>query len=443
LPTKNIPGRAVQWIRDSTLHDLDSDHSPSRLAMKNTLRLDQVRLLMVAGWILAVVSQAAAQPASIWEKARRDMIAEVIVGGGIKNERVIKAMTATPRHEFVSLNQRSQAYFDMALPIGDKQTISAPFIVAYMTESLDPQPTDKVLEIGTGSGYQAAVLSPLVKDVYSIEIVEPLGRKAERTLKRLNYANVHVKIGDGYQGWPEHAPFDKIIVTCSPESVPVPLAEQLREGGLMVIPVGERYQQTLYLLRKKDGKLESEALRPTLFVPMTGTAEQQRRVQPDPSKPVMVNGGFEEPADETEIVPGWYYQRQTAVVKDAKAPEGKQIVTIRNRDVGRAAHLMQGFPIDGRQVPQLEITAWMKHEIITKGPERNEVPMIAVSFYDEGRRELGMSVVGPFLGTADWHHVSRKIRIPPQTREGILRLGLFGATGEIAFDDVKIRAVAE
>src|SRR3990172_12411296 len=145
----------------------------------------------------------------------------------------------------------------MALPIGDQQTISPPFVVAYMTQEVDPQPTDRVLETATGSGYQAAVLSPLVRNVYTIEIVEPLGKRAARTLKKLGYKNVFVKVGDGYQGWPDAAPFDKIIVTCSPEKVPQPLVDQLRDGGLMVIPVGERYQQTLYSMRKANGELQS------------------------------------------------------------------------------------------------------------------------------------------------------------------------------------------
>ena len=127
----------------------------------------------------------------------------------------------------------------MALPIGDQQTISPPYIVAFMTETLDPQPTDKVLEIGTGSGYQAAVLSPLVKEVYTIEIMPELGQRADQTLRKLGYQNVFTKVGDGFQGWPEHAPFDSIIVTCSPETVPKPLVEQLKEGGRMVIPVGD------------------------------------------------------------------------------------------------------------------------------------------------------------------------------------------------------------
>ncbi|MBN1588865.1 MAG: protein-L-isoaspartate(D-aspartate) O-methyltransferase, partial [Pirellulales bacterium] len=258
--------------------------------------------------------------------ARNRMVDEELVAAGVKDARVIKAMRTTPRHEFVPVPQRPYAYFDMALPIGNRQTISAPFVVGYMTEQLDPKPTDRVLEIGTGSGYQAAVLSPLVADVYTIEIVEPLGRRAAKTLERLKYTNVHTKIGDGYQGWPEHAPFDKIIVTCSPEQVPKALADQLAEGGQMIIPVGERYQQTLYRLTKRDGKLLREKLRPTLFVPMTGAAETERRVQPDPSHPKLVNGDFEEFA-ETKPAPnaapdaaglkkpdGWHYQRQLEVI---------------------------------------------------------------------------------------------------------------------------------
>ncbi len=182
---------------------------------------------------------------------RRKMVDLAVVGAGVTDRRVIQSLLDTPRHEFVERKLRSQAYFDMALPIGHQQTISSPFIVAFMTEVLETKPTDKVLEIGTGSGFQAAVLSPLVRDVYSIEIIPELGRKAERTLKRLKYDNVSTKIGDGFKGWPEHAPFDKIIVTCSPEKPPLPLIQQLREGGMMVIPVGQRYQQTLYVFRKR------------------------------------------------------------------------------------------------------------------------------------------------------------------------------------------------
>ena len=376
-----------------------------------------------------------------FEKARQTMVDDFIVAAGVKDERVVKAMLATPRHEFVANNQRDRAYYDMALPIGDQQTISSPFIVAYMTESLDPQPTDKVLEIGTGSGYQAAVLSPLVKDVYTIEIVEPLGHKAEKLLKKLNYKNVHVMVGDGFKGWPEHAPFDKVIVTCSPEKVPQPLIDQLADGGLMVIPVGERYQQTLYLYRKRGDKLEAEALQPTLFVPMTGKAEDTRVVKPEPGNPKVANGGFEEEAFESGAQPGWYYERQVKWETSDDAPEGKHFLTISNKEPDLPAHLLQGFAIDGRQVKQLELSAMVKTTGVEWGRHLEERPQVAVTLYDENRKDLGNFTVGPFHGTADWTQVAKVIDVPKNAREGILRIGLFGATGAVSFDDVQMKKV--
>ncbi len=376
-----------------------------------------------------------------YEAARDKLVDEIVAPSGVKNERVLQAIRDTPRHEFVPSSERERAYYDMALPIGEQQTISSPFIVAFMTESLDPQPTDRVLEVGTGSGYQAAVLSPLVRDVYTIEIVSSLGRKATQTLRRLRYDNVHVKIGDGYQGWPEHAPFDKIVVTCSPEKVPRPLAEQLREGGLMIVPVGERYQQTLYLLRKRNGKLEAEALRPTLFVPMTGRAEQQRRVQPDPLNPEIINGGFEQPVEPDSPIPGWYYQRQVTLESDSSAPEGKHFVKFTNKEAGRGSRLLQGFAVDGRKVLGLEMSAKVKTVNVLPGRSRRELPMVAVTFYDDRRADLGTWWLGPWQGDEPWHRNSKTVRVPARAREAILRIDLFGATGEACFDDVRIRPV--
>ena len=398
-----------------------------------------MRACGVFALVLSGVPWLCAQTRLGFDEARRRMVEDVIIGAGIQDARVIRAILATPRHEFIPVPLRKKAYYDMGLPIGAGQTISSPFIVAYMTECLDPQPTDRVLEIGTGSGYQAAVLSQLVKEVYTIEIVESLGRTAARTLRRLGYKNVFAKIGDGFQGWPEHAPFDKIIVTCSPEKVPEPLVEQLREGGLMVVPVGERYQQTLYLMRKRNGRLESEAMRPTLFVPMTGRAERQRQVQPDPANPRVANGSFEQPPVAGDFVAGWYYQRQLTWETDAHAPDGEHFVSMRNREPGRPAHLLQGFPVDGRRVARIELSFWVRHTATRRGPGREALPMAGISFYDEVRRDVGLATIGPFLGTADWHRVSRSVRVPPQAREGILRLGLFGATGEIAFDGVQMK----
>jgi protein-L-isoaspartate(D-aspartate) O-methyltransferase len=196
-------------------------------------------------------------------------------GRDITNRRVLDAMATVPRHELVPEKLRASAYDDGPLPIGHGQTISQPYIVAFMTERLDPKPTDRVLEIGTGSGYQAAILSGLVSNVYTIEIVEPLARRAEADLKRLGYKNVKVRAGDGYKGWPEAAPFDTVIVTCAPDHVPQPLVDQLKDGGKMIIPVGPWYDQQLYMLEKRGKKVERKSVLPVRFVPMTGAAEKK------------------------------------------------------------------------------------------------------------------------------------------------------------------------
>jgi len=198
------------------------------------------------------------------------------VARGIHEERVLAAMAKVPREEFVPPNSRAQSYEDGPLQIGQGQTISQPYIVAFMTEQLQPKRKDRVLEIGTGSGYQAAVLAELAGEVYSIEIIEPLAKTAEATLRRLGYKNVQVKAGDGYEGWPEHAPFDAITVTCAPDHVPQPLIDQLKEGGRMIIPVGGCGDQELYLLEKKNGQLQRRAVLPVRFVPMTGEATKRK-----------------------------------------------------------------------------------------------------------------------------------------------------------------------
>ncbi len=392
------------------------------------------------GGIVGLAGEAAGQPALWFQKARAQMVAEAIVGAGIKNPRVIEAMKKTPRHEFVPPEQRHLAYYDMALPIGYGQTISPPFVVAFMTEALDPQPHDRVLEIGTGSGYQAAVLSPLVKEVYTIEIVEPLARRAAETLARLGYRNVFVKAGDGYQGWPEKAPFDKIIVTCSPENVPQPLVDQLAEGGRMVIPVGERYQQTLYLFRKKGGKLDREALLPALFVPMTGQAEEERQIKPDPTRPALANGDFEEMLEGSNQLAGWHYQRQLEVVCD-NAPSGEVYVRFFNEQPGRVSQALQGFGIDGRHVRRLRLEVLVKGENLRVGRTAQERPGIVIIFYGENREEVGSAFFGPFLGSFDWTKRSTILPVPVQAREAILRLGLLGGTGVLSVDDLRLEPV--
>ncbi len=406
----------------------------------NTKRSRHYIALFFVAALLSVPAAAWAQDRSRTE-ARNKMVDEEIVGAGVKNPRVIDAMRKTLRHEFVPLRDRAHAYLDMALPIGDGQTISPPFIVAYMTEAIDPQPTDVVLEIGTGSGYQAAVLSPLAREVYTIEIVPALGHRAEKTLQRLGYSNVHVKVGDGYQGWPEHAPFDEIIVTCSPEQVPPELVAELKEGGRMVIPVGQRYQQTLYLLKKSKGKMVSETLLPALFVPMTGAAEEKRKVRPDPLHPSLENGDFKKVAGRPPQPVGWHYVRQLTVVSDGQSPSGKDYVSFRNQEPGRSCMALQGFAVDGRKVPQLDVSLVVRGREIRQGQTPQELPVLSITFYDEKRatlREEG--VFGPWVGSFNWRTDRTRIAVPVRAREAILRIGLLGAVGELSVDEIELKA---
>jgi protein-L-isoaspartate(D-aspartate) O-methyltransferase len=284
-----------------------------------------------------------------------------------------------------------------------------------------------------------------VKDVYTIEIVDDLSKRATRTLKRLHYDNVHTRSGDGYKGWSEVAPFDKIIVTCSPEKVPQPLVDQLREGGLMVVPVGERYQQTLYLMRKKDGELKREALRATLFVPMTGAAEQERKIKPDPTHPRIVNGSFEETAsdaDGKQEATGWHYQRQLKLKSEGNVPDGKAYANFKNFDAGRGCHALQGFAVDGREVSMLEIHYWVRGKDIQPSQPADGWPRIVVTFYDDRRAIVGEESVGSFAGTFDWRSETGRIRVPLKAKEAILRIGLLGATGELSLDDIGLQVAA-
>lgn len=201
---------------------------------------------------------------------RGRMVTEQIAARGVRDPRVLRAMRDVPRHMFVPPAYQNRAYEDTPLAIGNGQTISQPYIVALMTELVRPQPNERAFEVGTGSGYQAAVLSPLVSHVYTIEIIEPLARDAERRLKTLGYNNVTVRTGDGYAGWPELAPFDIIVVTAAPDHVPPPLVEQLKPGGRLVIPVGSVFDvQTLLLIEKdSSGQTRTRQVAPVKFVPL-------------------------------------------------------------------------------------------------------------------------------------------------------------------------------
>lgn len=206
--------------------------------------------------------------------ARKDMVYRQIVARSISDERLIEAMLKVERHKFVPANYGKMAYGDYPLPIGEGQTISQPYIVALMTDKLKLKATDRVLEIGTGSGYQAAVLSLLVDSVYTIELIESLADSSAQRLARLGYDNVQVRHGDGFLGWPEAAPFDAIIITCAPTQVPEPLIEQLAQGGRLIVPLGDDFQVLTLYTRVADS-LESEEITPVLFVPMKGLIEKQ------------------------------------------------------------------------------------------------------------------------------------------------------------------------
>lgn len=234
--------------------------------------------LLIGGFCLGKQNQKQAESkdlSSEFQRAREKMVHTQIEERGVTDQRVLAAMRRVARHLFVPAKMQGSAYDDTPLPIGNDQTISQPYIVALMTEKLALKGHEKVLEIGTGSGYQAAILGEVAREVYTIEIVEPLCRQAKTLLHQLGYQNVQVRCGDGYAGWPEQAPFDGIMVTAAPDHIPQPLLDQLKPGGRMILPVGD-YMQELVLIRKDaDGKVSKENVIPVRFVPMTGKAEKR------------------------------------------------------------------------------------------------------------------------------------------------------------------------
>jgi protein-L-isoaspartate(D-aspartate) O-methyltransferase len=233
--------------------------------------------------LVAACSAGGSRPAAVdageatFTHRRHEMVTRQIAERGVRAPAVLQAMRDVPRHRFVSPGDEGDAYEDHPLGIGLGQTISQPYVVAAMTEALEPRPGARVLEVGTGSGYQAAVLARLYREVYTIEIVPELAARARHTLQSLGVGNVHVRAGDGYQGWPEAAPFDGIMITAATPRIPQPLQDQLAEGGRLVAPVDEGGQQTLYVYRKVKGKLERDGLFPVRFVPMTGQVRGRPR----------------------------------------------------------------------------------------------------------------------------------------------------------------------
>lgn len=372
------------------------------------------------------------------ELARFRLVAELAEAEGLTNARVLEAMRQTPRAAFVPAKGKPLAYFDMAVPIGHAQTATPPSVVAYMTERLDPQPQDRVLEIGTGCGYQAAVLSRLVSEVYTIEIIKPLGEQARATLRRLKYGNVQVRVGDGFKGWPEAAPFDRIMVTCSAAEVPSPLLAQLKEGGRLIMPLGEAYQQTLCQYTKINGVLRRERLLPTVFVPMTGEA-QAARPSGAPAPPVhIVNGGFENVDPASGKLANWYHQRQLRLESAPGAPEGTRCVTFENATTGRQAHASQAFPIDGRETKSMSVSGMVRGSGIRPGDGKDQIAAVVITFYDDERNILRQEALGNWRGSFDWQPFNQTIAVPAAAREAIVHLGLLGATGTLSVDALVI-----
>jgi protein-L-isoaspartate(D-aspartate) O-methyltransferase len=216
------------------------------------------------------------EPKGDFKAMRKQMVESQIKSRGVKDARVLSAMLKVERHLFVPKEFQNSAYSDQPIPIGEGQTISQPYIVALMTELLELKGGERVLEVGTGSGYQAAILAELAGEVYTIEIIEKLASSAQKVLLELGYQNIRVKAGDGYLGWPEAAPFDAILITCAPDHIPKPLLDQLKEGGRMVVPVGT-YSQELKKIVKRSGKVETTDIIPVIFVPMTGEGIKEKK----------------------------------------------------------------------------------------------------------------------------------------------------------------------
>jgi protein-L-isoaspartate(D-aspartate) O-methyltransferase len=401
---------------------------------------------MLHGWVAAAIASGTLsctvpQPErDALVSARLRMVEQLQEDEGLHDERVLTAMREVPRHWFVPRRLQPMAYYDIALPIGRGQTLTPPSMVAGVVDRLDLEAPHKVLEVGTGTGYQAAVLSRLAGDVYSIEIEPALAHRARATLKRLGCQNVQVRTGDGYQGWPEHAPFDRIIVACSPETVPVPLIQQLREGGKLIVPLGTGYDQMLFLMTKTNGVLVREAVGPIAFVPMTGRAELDREQPLDALEPALVNGGFEVVQPSTARPASWYHQRQVKLVA-ADAPEGQRYAVFENATPGRTSEASQALAVDGRQVRALALSGLARGSEIQRGTETRSRASVVLAFYDAHREPIGAAALGDWIGTFDWQPFEYSVEVPAASREAVLRVGLSGATGRLAVDGLRLTVV--
>jgi protein-L-isoaspartate(D-aspartate) O-methyltransferase len=419
--------------------------SPNPMMRSLTSASTPLPLMLRICLVMAVFSLASQQPASAQSglrellEARRLMVQEEIAAQGIENERLLEAMREVPREQFLPLSRRNLAYINVAITYGDGQIVLPPLVTAHLIEQLNPQKNDKVLVIGPGSGYSTALLSRMAREVYAVEIDPAVAKMAEETLARLKYTNVKLRVGDGFEGWKEHAPYQRIIVECSPDSVPKALVEQLAEGGMLLVPTGDEFDQTMHLCKKENGKLTTLSLWPTLLLPMKGKAEELRSQSEMPRDPSILNGGFEELVPKTKDIPAhWAYVRQGRAIADEFCPEGKNSLAFVNITAGAAATALQAFPVDGKKVSELSFACKVWGKDIRPGQNRQQLPRVEVRFFDEKRRLVGGDWMGGWHLTFDWLGKEHVFSVPRTAKFAVLRIGLGGATGEIRFDDLRL-----
>ncbi len=406
-------------------------HAISLLALPTSLCLTL--------WLMSFQPAAAQSGLRELLEARRRMVNEEISAQGIENERLLTAMREVPREQFLPLSKRNLAYLNVAVTYGDGHIILPPLVTAHLIEQVDPQKNDKVLVIGSGSGYSTALLSRMCREVDAVEIDPVVAKSAEETLARLKYTNVRMRIGDGFEGWKEHAPYQRIIVECSPENVPQPLVDQLAEGGMLLVPVGDEFDQTMHLCKKENGKLSTLSLWPTLLLPMKGKAEELRSQSDKPRDPTLLNSGFEELVPQTKDVPAaWVYVRQGRAIADRSCPEGNNSMSFTNVTPGVVATAIQAFPVDGKKISELGIACKVWGMDIRPGQTRQQLPRVEVRFFDEKRRLVGGDWMGGWNMSFTWIKKDHVFAVPRLAKFAVIRIGLGGATGEIKFDDFKL-----
>jgi len=384
---------------------------------------------------------AAEEQADAYGDARTTMVDADLSGNGIGNERLLKAMRTIPRHRFCLPEDQKHAYADQSLPIGHKRKLASPYVTAGLIELLDPRPNDRILELGTGSGYQAAILSQLATDVYSVESIEELGKASASLLKELKCKNVHTRIGDTLEGWPEAAPFDRILFTSCSGTVPAALIDQLRERGKVVVDAVCGNEELFHLFEKQHGRLVALKVWSPFSIANADNLKQHRDEKQSPNKSEIENGDFE--LSEDGKATGWYFQRQAALAEDREAPNN-HVLTFENKEPGRHAQAIQEVAIDGRAVVSLRLSVRAKGLEIHNSSSADK-PSMVIRFYDAHQRPITVepsAILGPWRGTFGWETYTCVSSVPKTTRKALVVISMGGATGRLTVDDAQLSASA-